>query len=55
MFALYLEASQRRDALLAECQRLRDAGKRAAARKCLAAAEELQERLTALVREVRGP
>jgi hypothetical protein len=56
MFALHVEASQRRDELLAECQRLMEAGQRRAAKRCLKAAEELQERLTALVREVRrGP
>jgi hypothetical protein len=57
MLALHVEASQRRDDLLAECQRRMEAGQKRAARKCLAAAEEFQKRLTALVRDFRraGP
>jgi len=51
VFVLHLEAYQRRNELLAECQRLMEAGHRRAAKRCLAAAaEELQELLTALVR-----
>jgi hypothetical protein len=53
LLALHVQASRRRNELLAECQRLVEAGQRRAARRCLAAAEELQELLTALVREVR--
>jgi hypothetical protein len=50
---LHVEASRRRDELLAECQRLIEAGQRRAAKRCLEAAEELQGLLAALVREVR--
>jgi hypothetical protein len=53
MFGLHLEASLRRDALLEECRQLRDAGKKAAAKRCLAAAEELQALLTELEYAVR--
>jgi hypothetical protein len=49
MFGLHVEASRRRNELLEECQRLMEAGQRGAAKRCLAAAEEIQELLTAPV------
>jgi len=42
---LHLDGSRRRDQLLAECQRLRDAGKVAEAKRALAKAEEIEARL----------
>jgi hypothetical protein len=53
MFGLYVEAYLRRDELLAECQRLVEAGQKRAAKRCLEAAEELQGLLTRLARAVR--
>ena len=53
MVRLHLEASLRRDKLLEDCKRLRDAGRKVAAKRALAAAEELQALLAALERAVR--
>jgi hypothetical protein len=53
MLSLQVRASRRRNELLAECQRLMEAGHRGAAKRCFAAAEELYELLTQLVRAVR--
>jgi hypothetical protein len=50
---LHVNASQHRDALLAEARALQAAGKIREARKRLRAAQEIQHRLTALETEVR--
>jgi hypothetical protein len=56
MFFQHVEASLRGDRLLESCQRLMAAGRRAAARRALSEAEQLQELLTALERAVnRAP
>jgi hypothetical protein len=52
---LHVRASMRRDELLKDCQRHLDAGRKAKAKRCLAAAEELQEVLTQLERAVWKP
>jgi len=54
MLDLHIKASKRVRDLLEECQALRDAGKKAAARKVLARAEKIQGILRALEAEVKA-
>jgi hypothetical protein len=53
LVAVLLEASLRRDELLEQSKRLLDAGERTAARRALAAAQELQGMLTKLEERCR--
>jgi hypothetical protein len=53
LLTLHVQTSVRRDVLLEECRRLRDAGQRRAFGRALAAAEDLQRLLTQLERAVR--
>jgi hypothetical protein len=55
IFALHIQASQRRDELLKEARALQAAGRISAARKLLNQAQEIQQRLTALELECLAP
>lgn len=54
IFKAHVEASQRRDELLAEAAKLNAAGKKREAAKVLAQAEEIHARLHELEAEIKG-
>jgi hypothetical protein len=53
MLRLHMEATKRLEDLVAECKRLHDAGKKRAAKKVLAQADEVRARLKALEEGVK--
>jgi hypothetical protein len=55
VFAVHLQASQRRDELLEEARALQAAGKIREARRAFKQAETVHQHIEALEQEVRGP